>query len=65
LSFSFFFLNHFTCVNANLAQVCIFMEFYYFTAIFLKNNNNNNFALGSQNTPYQHPLDKNVPIETH
>jgi len=46
----------------NLAQVCIFIGILLFHGHFLKKIF---FALGTKNTPSQHLLDKNVPIETH
>jgi len=46
----------------NLPQVCIFIGFLLFHRLFLKKNI---FCIRYKNTPSQHLLDKNVPIETH
>jgi len=63
--FSFVFLITLSVLKLtakNLAQVCIFIGILLFHRYFLKKIF---FALGTKNTPSQHLLDKNVPIETH
>jgi len=60
------FFDHFACVKANCKKLGTGVYFYWsFTISPLFSKKKKFFALGTKNTPSQHLLVKNVPIETH